>query len=54
MAKTVTITLQGGKELNYPEVTRIDEDRYKLHLRRQEEPLASIDKGDIKTWYSEE
>ncbi len=56
MAKLVKITMQDGKEHSYSNVSRIDdEDKYNLKIYGEgNQPLASLAKYDIKSWYSEE
>ena len=55
MPKSVKITMFDGKELSYSNVSRIDEDQYSLKIYDQwNQPMASLAKYDIKSWYSEE
>ncbi len=55
MAKLVKITMYDGRELSYSNVSRIKEDEYSLEMYGEgDQPLASLAKVDIKSWYSEE
>ena len=52
----VTVKLISGKEVQYPDVSRIESRPHRLQLFRGEggnEPLAEFDKADISSWYSE-